>query len=53
MIRKEYNQHLINMFQPVGKSANGSRAADAVQRIETALSKAQYARVDLRSLQNL
>ena len=37
------------MFQLVGKSAGeASRAADAVQRIETALSKAQYARVELR-----
>jgi putative endopeptidase len=54
-IRKEYNQHLINMFQLVGKSASeASRASDAVQRIETALSKAQYARVRTeRSLQNI
>ena len=49
MIRKAYNQHLVNMFQLVGKSASeASRAADAIQRIETALSKAQYARVELR-----
>ncbi len=49
LIRKEYNQHLIKMFQLVGKtSAEATRAADAVQRIETALSKGQYARVELR-----
>ena len=48
-IRAAYSKHLINMFQLVGKSsAEASRAADAVQRIETALSKVQYARVELR-----
>jgi len=48
-IRAAYSKHLTNMFQLVGKSsAEASRAAEAVQRIETALSKAQYARVELR-----
>ena len=48
-IRTAYSKHLTNMFQLVGKSSvEASRAADAVQRIETTLSKAQYARVELR-----
>ncbi|MDB5229950.1 MAG: family metallopeptidase [Chitinophagaceae bacterium] len=48
-IRQAYTQHLQNMFGLVGQdAATASRNADAVLRIETALAKAQYSRVEQR-----
>lgn len=48
-IRREYLSHLIKMFGLIGKSEQeATRAADAVMRIETALAKAQFSRVELR-----
>ena len=48
-IRQAYAQHLQNMFGLVGQdAATASRNADAVLKIETALAKAQYSRVEQR-----
>src|SRR5450631_1931365 len=48
-IRVAYAKHLNNMFRLIGRTdAEAARAADAVQRIEKALAKAQLSRVELR-----
>ena len=48
-IRKAYREHLERMFGLVGENAATSAySADAVIRIETALAKAQYSRVEMR-----
>jgi putative endopeptidase len=48
-IRKAYQKHLNNMFTLIGKTPQqAAQAADAIQRIETALAKAQLSRVEMR-----
>lgn len=48
-IRKEYLSHLSKMFALIGQSQEqASVSADAVIRIETALAKAQFSRVESR-----
>jgi putative endopeptidase len=48
-IRNAFRDHLGKMFALTGEdAATAARHADAVLRIETALAKAQYARVELR-----
>ncbi|RYZ22469.1 MAG: M13 family peptidase [Chitinophagaceae bacterium] len=48
-IRNAYRDHVGKMFGLIGEdAATATRHADAVMRIETALAKAQYARVELR-----
>jgi putative endopeptidase len=48
-IRNAYRDHLSKMFGLIGEDVStAARHADAVMRIETALAKAQYARVELR-----
>ncbi|RYY67270.1 MAG: M13 family peptidase [Chitinophagaceae bacterium] len=48
-IRNAYREHVGKMFGLIGEDpATAARHADAVLRIETALAKAQYARVELR-----
>ncbi|TCJ12524.1 M13 family peptidase [Flaviaesturariibacter flavus] len=48
-IRSAYREHVGKMFGLIGEdAATAARHADAVMRIETALAKAQYARVELR-----
>lgn len=48
-IRKAYRDNLEKMFALVGENAaTAAYSADAVLRIETALAKAQYSRVEMR-----
>lgn len=48
-IREAYRSHLQKMFALVGEGAMASaNSADAVLRIETALAKVQYSRVEMR-----
>lgn len=48
-IRKAYSTHLNNMFRLIGRTPEeAARAADAIQRIEKALAKAQMSRVEMR-----
>lgn len=48
-IRDAYNTYLQNMFALVGENAATSASnANAIMRIETALAKAQYSRVEMR-----
>ena len=48
-IRQAYLTHLSKMFALTGRSEpDAARSADAVMRIETALAKAQMARVEMR-----
>lgn len=48
-IRTAYRNHLERMFTLVGENAaTAALSADAVLRIETALAKAQYSRVEMR-----
>lgn len=48
-IREAYRNHLQKMFALVGDNAmNAASSADAIIRIETALAKAQFSRVEMR-----
>ncbi|GAB4091334.1 M13 family metallopeptidase [Flaviaesturariibacter terrae] len=48
-IRSNYRQHLMTMFTLIGYGAReADQKGDAVMRIETALAKAQMARVEMR-----
>ncbi|HVF96607.1 MAG TPA: M13 family metallopeptidase [Flavisolibacter sp.] len=48
-IRTAYRNHIEKMFSLVGENATSSAyGADAILRIETALAKAQYSRVEMR-----
>jgi putative endopeptidase len=48
-IRAAFSTHLNNMFRLIGKTQEeAARDADAIQRIEKALAKAQFSRVEMR-----
>lgn len=48
-IRDAYMQYLQRLFSLIGEDgATAAKSADAVMRIETALAKAQYSRVEMR-----
>jgi len=48
-IRRAYKEHLERMFGLIGENATtAAYSADAILRIETALAKAQYSRVEMR-----